>query len=434
MILGTPAYMAPEQAAGRRGSTTTAGDVYGLGAILYALLTGRPPFRGDSAAETLRQVQADEPARPRLLNPAVDRDLETVALKCLEKEPGRRYASADALARDLERGAPREPIDARPVGTSGRTWRWCRRNPVVAGLLAAMAVLLLTTAVGASLAAFGFNQLAGRERLAKENAQTQRNEARRHAEDLRLNLYAVRINLARQAWLGGDLARARTLLESLRPEPDQTDLRGFEWHYLWRLCFGRQLDLRGNSGPVRSVAFAPDGATIAVAKDNATTLADVASGRLKSKLPNLLGGVTAVAFSPDGRSLAAGFADGSARIYDPATWQERANLQGHAGPVGSLVFSPDGRALATANGHVGARRETPSPASSGLPGAARYGCGTPPPASCGLRSTISPARRTSPSTQFTASPTRPTAGRSPQRRRLEPRSSGTPRKAIAWRS
>jgi serine/threonine protein kinase len=144
-VLGTPSYMAPEQAVGNNAVVTSATDIYGLGAVLYQLLTAHPPFAGGATYETIRLVLDTEPRQLRLLNPKIDRDLNTICLKCLEKDPRRRYASALALAEDLERWLKHEPIRARRTGilTRGRKWVW--RNPTSALLVASLVALAAAT-------------------------------------------------------------------------------------------------------------------------------------------------------------------------------------------------------------------------------------------------------------------------------------------------
>ena len=146
-VLGTPAYMSPEQAAGGSKRVSTAADIYSLGAVFYEMLTGHPPFRADTPLETLRRVTEEQPASPTTLNATVEADLATICLKCLEKDPERRYSTALALAEDLERWLRHEPIEARPVGNMERFWSWCRREPRLAGMGAGLILLLTATTI-----------------------------------------------------------------------------------------------------------------------------------------------------------------------------------------------------------------------------------------------------------------------------------------------
>jgi serine/threonine-protein kinase len=193
-VVGTASYMAPEQAAGKTHEVGPAVDVYALGAILYELLTGRPPFRGSSLYETLRLVRKREPAPPRQLAAGVPRDLETVCLKCLQKEPKKRYASADALADDLGRFLAGEPIRARRASAPERLWRWARREPRLAVLAGAVAALLLTVALGSLAFAWRLkHEKDATERARQEADESARaeKEARRQADE---NAKAARRN------------------------------------------------------------------------------------------------------------------------------------------------------------------------------------------------------------------------------------------------
>jgi serine/threonine protein kinase/tetratricopeptide (TPR) repeat protein len=175
-VLGTPSYMAPEQARADR-EVGPAADVYALGAILYECLTGRPPFRGVTGWATVQMVLSSEPVPPRELAPAVPRDLETICLKCLAKDPARRYASAEALADDLDRFLTDRPILARPVGRIERTRRWAKRNPVVAGLSAALAVLAVVAFAVVTALWLRADRLRGAAETSAENARRSQTRA-----------------------------------------------------------------------------------------------------------------------------------------------------------------------------------------------------------------------------------------------------------------
>jgi serine/threonine protein kinase len=235
-LLGSPHYMSPEQAQDSA-KVSKATDVYGLGATLYALLTGRPPFQGTTVAETLHQVRCREPVPPRRVNPAVDRDLNTITLKYLEKEPERRFGSASELADELKRYLEGRPIRTRPLSLAGRIWRWCRRNPVLASLSAA-AVVLITLAGSLFLAYSAASRSADRAGQALDEQQVKldeqqvkidqvQEESKQEKDWANRKEYEAQMHLVQREHEANNLAQVRELLEAQVPRrPGATDYRG----------------------------------------------------------------------------------------------------------------------------------------------------------------------------------------------------------------
>ena len=329
-ILGSPNYMPPEQACGTLSGGTVTADVYSLGAILYELITGRPPFQGETIQAVLLQVGSAEPVSPRRLNPDTPADLETICLKCLQKEPARRYGSAQELADDVGRFLDGQPIQARPVSPLKRSWLWCRRHPTLAIISSA-----LVLAIG-----LGISGILWQWRAAEFHAQgelRQRVIAEKSAAETRLNLYAADVAVAAKVIQDGDYGRARSTLDHLRPKPGETDLRGFEWRYLWNLCRGDQLaTLSGHTGTVTCAAFSPDGGLLASgSQDGAVKIWSASERKLLKTLTLTTTPVWSVAYTPDGQYLVTGSQRG-VQFWNPHTWQVEKTYPGQLAAVSKI--------------------------------------------------------------------------------------------------
>lgn len=408
-VLGTPSYMAPEQARGHGKAAGPAADIYALGAILYECLTGRPPFRGPTVLDTLEQVCTQEPLAPSRLQPKVPRDLETICLKCLQKPVAARYATAGELAADLQRFLTGESIHARPAGRCERLWRWSRRHPARAaaatlGLLLAAAVLLL--AVG-TVFTLGLRQEQEQTELARREAEHQRqladeerdraDEARRRADllarsqaldqhlltcekgDVSRGLLRVAAGLAEAPDGAGELrhvyrmnvaawGRLLVPIQALIPSPVQTwpgwmaspivsvdgkrilTAAGRTEAQLWDALTGQPVGapLRHESA-LLAAAFSPDGRTVLTgSQDGAVRIHDADSGNARGE-PLMTGGaVIALYHSPDGKVFLTAH-EGTARLWDSATIRPiGAPLPNEERPqVWNALFSPDGKTLAT---------------------------------------------------------------------------------------
>jgi len=321
-ILGSPNFMPPEQGAGNRARIGPARDIYGLGALLYYLLTARPPFVAETFEATLSQVLNTEPAAPSQLNPSIPGDLETLCLKCLEKDPARRYPTAAELADELGRWLNGEPIRARSIGAAGKTWRWCRRKPALAAMAAAVVTLLLTVTVVSVTAAC---------RISKARKGEQR------------EAYYSNIALANQYIEQGSIDRA---LETLWKCPEQ--YRHWEWGHLLYLCHQEAASFQAHATNVGAVIFSPDGRW--VHSQDAAGVAKVwdwAAEREVFTFGSTSNRAGWISFDPQGEHLVAAMGTNGVSVWATTDWRELVTLRPQGGEVTTLAYSPDGQLLVT---------------------------------------------------------------------------------------
>jgi WD40 repeat protein len=349
-VLGSPGYLAPEQAAAGTAPIGPAADVYALGAILYELLTGGPPFQGPTPMESVLRTLTEEPVPPSRLQPKTPRDLETICLQCLRKDPTRRYASAQDMADDLERWLRHEPIRARPVGRGERLLRWCQRQPALAALAAALA---LVTALGLAGVFWQWGQAVG----ARDAAERERDHAEREQAKAEQLAGALRDRNASMLWqtyranIAGtagalelnNVPTARILLEAAPKK-----YRGWEWQHLRSQLDGATRVLRGHTtGEYSTVPLSADGRRLTtIADDGSLHLWDVASGA-EVPLEGRQEDFKFATFAPGGRWLVAHARDHTLHVFDATTGRGHAVLRG-PGRAGHLFYrhSPDGRYVA----------------------------------------------------------------------------------------
>lgn len=320
-VLGTASYLSPEQAMGNKQAIGPAADIYALGAILYEMLTGRAPFKAETALETLLLVRDTEPAPPRILQPKVPRDIETICLKCLEKTPNRRYSTAEALADDLHRFLTGVPIKVRQTGSFERTWKLVRRYPA----RFAVTCLLGMAAVGIPFAII----LAVQQNHWTATAEQQMQKER----------YFRNIVLADREW---QEARAQSAMESLEDCPP--GLRAWEWNHLKRRGQACLLKL---DGPAGALAWSHDGSSLMTGdRDGTLRLWDVEGGRELQRFQGHTLPVHCGAFSPDGRQFYSGSQDRTVKVWDVFNGKEVRSFA-HETPVISLALANNGEILTT---------------------------------------------------------------------------------------
>ena len=360
-VMGTPSYMAPEQTQGKTLAIGPAIDIYALGAILYKLVTGRPPFRAETASETAFQVVTQDPVAPSRLNARVPRDIGTICMKCLEKDPARRYGTAGELAADLKRFLNNRPIRARPVGIFGRMNRWGRRNPAPAGLLSA----LVLTGLFAFLAIFWqwrkAEALARSVSAANVRLEEQRSRAidaqgraERAGESERWERYRSNIAAAAAALQIQNSGAARRALEAAPPEH-----RNWEWRHLHSQLDNARAVLPGGTLAVGSFGnlpiISPSGEQLATANKDERTIGlwNTMTGAEIGVLRGHEGPIHSLAYSPDGNRLASCSADKTIRLWEPAARREVAVWRGNQKACEWLSYSPDGQRICSLDGRSG---------------------------------------------------------------------------------
>lgn len=334
-VLGSPNFISPEQAEGRPHAIGPAADIYSLGALLYHLLTRQPPFQADTLTTLLKQVVETDPLAPRLLNPSIPHDLETICLKCLEKEPSHRYPTALAMAEDLGRYLESKPISARPVGPAAKAWKWCRRRPALAGMTAAALVILM----------LGLSGVLWQWRRATRNAQEK--QASEYAADMRL----AQLALANNRPLAVGLVKKYAAKSGRGNPKSESEARGWEWRFLWELCRGDELrTLHRYQGSINALAISKGGAVLAVATPEEVALWNLRSEPEQPMAQLPVPGARSLAFAPEADLLAVGTwnvqREARVELWNTRTIQ-RERVFPHEREVRSVAFSPDGALLAS---------------------------------------------------------------------------------------
>lgn len=329
-VLGTPGYLSPEQAAGNP-DITTAADIYGLGAILYELLTGAPPFSGSTAVEAMWKSIHETPRQPRSFNLAIHRDLETIAMRCLEKKPEHRYSSASDVADELQRFIDRKPIVARPVSISEQLFRWSQRNPVVSSITG---LLLLAIFFGTGAALWQWSRAESANAGLKQSLTI-------------LQLDAIDDRLRREQFSTA-LAKTAALIRT-NPQDWKSAMLGISIVERSRFPLPLAPQIRHPDGAELSIArLAPDGKRVATASSDGTARIWDSMTSIESAPPlEHAGRVNWIEFSPDGRWIATGSSDQSARVWNAETGQPLCESLLHAESVTHVHFSTDGRSLLT---------------------------------------------------------------------------------------